>query len=80
MCSRGKSCGGERMKIKDGIYTKIVMRQARKEFDKRGDYCEHNKTRVCDDCLKAAVGLAKEQASKLTFSEKIKLLKEQKKT
>lgn len=69
------------MGLKDKLLDRVVMRKARAEFEKRGDYCEHRGEGkgVCDDCLKVAVGLAKEQAKTLTFSEKIAMLKGAKK-
>ena len=63
------------MGLMEKVADKIIMRKARAEFEKRGDHCEHQEKGVCDDCLKAAIKLAKEQAAGLTFTEKIRLLK-----
>ena len=57
------------------VTDKIIMRQARAEFEKRGENCEHQAKGVCDKCLKEALGLAKIEAKKLNFTEKIKMLK-----
>ena len=55
---------------------KIIKHQARKEFAKRGDHCEHDDKKVCDACLDKAVGIARETSKTLTFKEKLEMAKQ----
>jgi hypothetical protein len=54
---------------------KEIRDKARVQFIKRGEFCDHNPNFPCDKCLDAAIILAKQQAAKLSLTEKNALVK-----
>lgn len=54
---------------------KLMRKMARKQFDKRGECCEHDPKHVCDACLEEAISISKGIIKQMPFKEKMRILK-----